>query len=132
MLEPTSEGTCTDCGGPVRTIITAETGRRVELDPEPHPAGTVVPVLVDGRLVGRVLDGGQLPAQVPAWRRHDATCPRSAAARRHADRTAPRCTACQGKLDPVLARVEPHHDEHPSCDTRAAAALVRYAARRSA
>lgn len=118
---------CRDCGGPVLVVV-SEQGRRLELDRDPHPDGTVVRVLVDGRPLARVLPGDQLPAQEQAWQRHTATCPESPAARRAKARQAPRCRVCTGPLDQALADVE-NHDTHPACDDRAAAELVRYAAR---
>jgi hypothetical protein len=119
---------CRDCGGPVLPVIT-EQGRRLELDPDPHPDGTVVRVMVDGRPLARVLTGLELPALETAWRRHTATCPESSEARRRRARAAPRCRVCTGPLDPNLAAHEPQHDTHPACDDHAAAELVRHAAR---
>jgi hypothetical protein len=120
--------TCSDCGGPVVWVIT-EGGRRVELDPDPAPDGNVVPVLTEGHRRARILTGDALPAQEPAWRRHSTTCPESLDARARRARQAPRCRVCTGPLDQALAAAEPHHDTHPACDDRAAAELVRHAAR---
>jgi hypothetical protein len=119
--------TCRGCGGPVLVVV-SEQGRRLELDPDPHPDGTVVRVMVDDRPLARVLDGGQLPALEAAWRRHTATCPESPEARRRRARQAPRCRVCTSALDAILAAAEPY-DTHPACDDHAAAELVRYAAR---
>jgi hypothetical protein len=120
--------TCSDCGRPVLVVV-SEQGRRLELDPDPVDGGNIVPFDVDGRPLARVLAGDQLPAQEPAWQRHAATCPESADARRRRARLAPRCRVCTGLLDQALAAAEPHHGTHPACDDRAAAELVRYAAR---
>jgi hypothetical protein len=120
-----SDDTCADCGQPTRWVIT-EQGRRVELDPEPVDGGNVVPVTVDGHVRARILDGGQLPAEEPAWRRHAGTCPESVDARRRRARLAPRCAVCLNPMDPDLARLE-QWTTHPACDTAAAADTVRAA-----
>jgi hypothetical protein len=127
-----SDDTCSRCGGPTRWVITADQGRRIELDPDPTPDGVIVPVTVDGHTRARVLTGDQLPAEGPAWQRHTRTCPESDEARKHRARTAPRCRVCTNPLDRELARREPQHLTHPACDTAAAAATVRAALHREA
>lgn len=119
--------TCSGCGRPVTWVVT-EAGRRVELDPDPHPDGNVVPVTVAGHRRARVLSGDQLPAEGPAWRRHASTCTESPAARQRRARTAPRCRVCNLPMDPGLARRE-QWTEHPACDTTAGAQHAREALR---
>jgi hypothetical protein len=93
-------------------------GKRMPLDPDPSPEGTVVPV-TDPTLGdrARVLTGTELPAQEPAWVAHWATCPDSAQYRRRQTALAPRCKVCEGPMDAQLARLE-RWTTHPSCDPR--------------
>lgn len=99
---------CRSCGEPIRWFLTI-TGRRIPIDPTPHPAGTVIRITDEnGRVRARVLTGNELPAQETAWRDHRATCTRI--------RAGPRCTRCQGLLDPDVAEAEPWHTTHPTCD----------------
>lgn len=100
--------TCTSCGAPVRWVVTV-TGRRIALDPDPHPGGNVIPTVEGGKPRARVLTGAEMPAQTVAWRQHAATCPRT-----RTDRAL--CTACRSPLDPALAAAEPWHTTHPTCD----------------
>jgi hypothetical protein len=126
-----SDDTCSRCGGPTRWVITADQGRRIELDPDPTPDGVIVPVVVDGHTRARVLTGDQLPAEGPAWQRHTRTCPESDETRKHRARTAPRCRVCTNPMDAELTRLE-GWVTHPNCDTAAAAATVRAALHREA
>jgi hypothetical protein len=116
---------CGDCGHPTRWVIT-ELGRRVELDPEPVPGGNVVRVLVDGHIRARVLGGGQLPAEEPAWRRHAATCTASPEHGKRQARLEPRCRVCLLPMDPDLTRLE-QWTTHPACDPVEGANTVRAA-----
>jgi hypothetical protein len=89
---------CVDCGGTVRWAPTIG-GRRLPLDIEPDPAGTVI---LDGHEEGkvRVLTGDELPAQQTAWRLH--LCPARA-----------RCMACKGPMDRWLP--EHGYSRHIGC-----------------
>lgn len=66
--------TCKSCGARIRWVITTA-GKRMPLDPEPHPEGTIVPVFdpARDRPVARVLPAP--PTDRDAWRSHFATCP---------------------------------------------------------
>jgi hypothetical protein len=89
------------------------------LNPDPHPAGTVILTTVDGHTRARVLTGNELPAQETAWRPHWATCPKAPeykAARQRRHSQGPLCAVCRQPMDPALARLE-HWATHPSCDT---------------
>lgn len=84
-------------------------GRRLALDPRPHPDGTVVVTnLPDGTVRGSVLTGEQLPAQVPAHRVHERACPA-----RPQPATGPRCGACREPMDEWL--VEQGYTRHIGC-----------------
>jgi hypothetical protein len=107
------EDRCPLCQGPVRRVVT-ELGRRIALDPDPHPEGTIVPLTVAGRTRARVLTGERLPAQETAWRDHDLTCPEGRAAKQRAARLRPRCTVCGNPLDELLIAMEPS-TTHPCC-----------------
>ena len=121
---------CLGCGEPIRWVLT-ERGRRMPLNPDPHPDGTVVVRLVDGRPRAHVLTGPELPAQEPAWRPHWVTCPSAPEFRARQGRTVARCTVCEFPLDPVLVAREPHHTTHPSCDPHAARARADWLANRA-
>jgi len=106
--------TCTKCSAPVKYVLTVG-GRRVPLEPDPHPAGTHVPVKVGGQTRSRVLGGGELPAQEPAWRDHRTTCSAGKHASDRAARLRPKCRVCTKPMDPELAYLE-QWETHPSCD----------------
>lgn len=103
-------GTCTGttCTAQIRWATT-EAGRRLPLDLDPHPDGTVLMVAVDGRWRARILGGAQLPAQGEAWMPHWSTCPDSEHYRRRQRATTPRCRACRGRLDKWLVEQGWHH-----------------------
>jgi hypothetical protein len=106
------------CGALIRWLFT-ENGRRMPLDVDPHPDGTVVLVQVDGKTLARVLTGAQLPAQETAYRPHWATCPASDAMRAKKARAAargPLCGRCGHPMDTALAEREGWR-EHPACDS---------------
>ena len=90
------------CGAIVRWVLT-EAGRRMPLDEDPHPDGTVVlrhgP---DGAVRAHVLTGAELPAQETAWRPHWQTCPDSSQLRRRKAAAAKRCRTCGCGMDPWL------------------------------
>ena len=92
---------CTGCSAPIRWVLT-EAGKRMPIDPEPHPDGTVVPMVVDGKRRARVLGGSQLPAQQRAYRAHWVTCPASADFKRRKAATTAKCRACGTRMDPWL------------------------------
>lgn len=68
---------CRSCGAPIRWVVT-ERGKRIPLDRDPQPDGNIVPILVGGDWVARVLpvdtaaeyraQGGDL------YRAHFTTC----------------------------------------------------------
>jgi hypothetical protein len=96
----------------------SESGKRLPVDPDPHPDGTVVLVVVEGKTLARVLTGAQLPAQETAYRAHWTTCPGSDAMRAKKAREArrgPLCAACGKPMDANLVADE-GSTEHPSCD----------------
>jgi hypothetical protein len=125
----------TPCTGPnctarVRWVLTLA-GKRLPLDPKPHPDGTVIRVVLDdGSVRARVLDGDELPAQQTAWRAHWATCPDSQVFRARQAATTPRCALqeCRQPLDPWL--VEQGERYHVLCKPMPAPDEVRAAARR--
>lgn len=116
------------CSGPncraiIRWVLT-EAGRRMPIDPTPHPAGNIVRVDIPGVGVrARVLGGGQLPVLPPAqaWRQHRVTCPAAVAERAKSGGVGPRCAdpACGLPMDPDLA-VREQWRVHPSCTDPAA------------
>lgn len=120
------------CGAVIRWLFT-ESGRRMPLDVDPHPDGTVVLVEHEGKTLARVLTGAQLPAQETAWRPHWATCPASDAMRAKRARTAargPLCSGCGGPIPADLAEAE-GWTHHPCCDpAERAAHKAAIAARR--
>lgn len=111
-----STGTCngSGCTADVRWVLT-EGGRRMPIDPDPHPDGTVVRrVDGQGRIRAHVLTGVELPAQEPAWRPHWTTCPASAEFRRRQWAAAPKCIACKLPLDRELT-ARTGWPWHPCC-----------------
>lgn len=123
MTDPT---VCTGCSAPIRWVLTVG-GKRMPLDPDPHPDGNVIRVEHDGLIRARVLTGDELPAQEPAWRAHWVTCPASADFKRRKGATTPRCVECRQPLDPVLARLGDRW--HPCCAPVAPPPDVRAIAR---
>lgn len=119
------------CGQMIRWLFT-EARKRIPLDPDPHPDGTVVLVKVGHETLARVLTGAQLPAQETAYRAHFATCPGSDAMRKHKAREfardvarGPICEAeaCGLPMHAGLARAEGWRF-HPCCDPREGARRV--------
>jgi hypothetical protein len=106
---------CSACLAPIRWE-TSEGDRRIPLDPDPDPAGTVV--LVPGKRGGiraRVLNGGQLPAQETAYVPHWVTCPQGKDFKRRRHAAAPKCKACGMPMDADLAKAE-EWIYHPCCE----------------
>lgn len=108
--------TCTGCGAPIRWVLTLG-DKRMPIDPDPHPEGTIVRVDANGTVRAKVLTGTDLPAQDTAWRPHWATCPASGDYRRRQRATTPKCVDCRHPLDPVLAAAGQRR--HPTCGTPA-------------
>jgi hypothetical protein len=110
-------GRCTGrgCGAPIWWAVTVG-GRRIPIDPDPDPAGTIVPVLIDGARRVQVLTGAELPAQGRAYVPHWATCQDSAAFRRRrtTQTTRTACAACHGAMDPWL--IEQGRRFHVNCE----------------
>jgi len=103
--------TCTGqgCGATIRWVITIA-GRRMPINPDPHPDGTIIREVTPEGIRARVLTGDQLPAQQTAWQPHWVTCPDSPQFRDRKARTTPRCRACSGPLDPwLVAQGRPWH-----------------------
>ena len=106
-----------NCRKPVRWVLTLG-DKRMPIDPDPHPDGNVIRIrLEDGSIRARVLGGTELPAQGEAWMPHWRTCPDSPEFRTRKTRTGPKCKACDGPMDPELARAE-RWTMHPACDYR--------------
>lgn len=134
-----AEESCPACRRRVRVTLTRG-HLRLLLDPTPSPNGTVViEQLGDGTIRGRILTGDSPDAPgdtVVAYVQHRHSCPHSPDRKDGDDR--PRCRSCRqpmGRLgnagDAALIRAEQWR-EHPHCDSPAAAARARYAARRRA
>lgn len=124
---PPEVSICTgpSCGQVVRWVLTLA-GRRLPIDPQPHPAGNIVPVtLDDGSVRAQVLGGDRLPVEPPrkAYRAHHATCPDAELfrSRRPAKRARRLCAdpACGLPMDEELA-VRERWRVHPSCADPAA------------
>jgi hypothetical protein len=94
--------TCTLCPAAIWWALSTN-DHRIAFDEDAHPGGTYVPVVTpDGNKRMQPLTGAHLPAQQPAWRRHDTTCPASEEGRRRAARDRQRCGDCRGPMDPWL------------------------------
>ena len=106
--------TCTGdgCAAPIVWALT-EGGRRIPLNPDPHPDGTVILTDHDGRTRARILTGPELPAQQTAWQAHWATCPASSTFRRRKGATTPKCRACRLPLHQLA--VDAGWTTHPLC-----------------
>jgi hypothetical protein len=73
--------TCRTCGMPIRWVITAASGKRMPLDPDPVPDGNVwIESMNQGTpVVGVGLTRADVPRSVPfAYVSHFVTCPDSA------------------------------------------------------
>lgn len=116
MTEPDRDD-LVECNGPhctarIRWVITIG-GKRMPIDPDPHPDGRVVPVRLDGRIRARVLTGSDDIPDGPLYRAHWASCPDSAEFKRLQRATAPKCRGCLEALDPALAAAGDRY--HPTC-----------------
>ena len=106
---------CTACGFYVLHVLTMS-GRRLAIDPFPHPTGTVWPEDTAKGQVARILAGHDVrPDDVQLWRQHATSCPASPTVRRS---QAPRCQVCSQPMDGVLAARDASYTTHPSCDPR--------------
>lgn len=98
---------CRRCGQPVWWEETVN-GKRLPLDPLPHPMGNVVLRPSGTQLLAFVHGNGELPLSRAAYRPHHATCPQSS---RHEGPPTPRCGLCRGRMDEVMwargSRVHP-------------------------
>jgi len=104
---------CSSCRAPIRWVVTLG-DKRMPLDVDPHPDGTVVRTVTrDGLVRARVLTGDQLPAQETAYRSHFVTCPNAAQHRRRKALATPKCYGCLHPMDPVLAAAGDRY--HPGC-----------------
>lgn len=65
---------CRSCPATVRWVLTAATGARMPLDPDPVEDGNVVLDWVNGSVVARVLRKGETH-DGPRYVSHFATCP---------------------------------------------------------
>lgn len=106
---------CRDCDQPVRWV-TAETGKRLALDPLPHRMGNVARARNTRRDVMRVHPRRALPlpATETAYRPHWATCPAAAARRPKVTRLTHNCRMCGLALHPGLVALG--YATHPNCD----------------
>jgi hypothetical protein len=103
-LRPDTTATCNAPGCNATTLIAVTLGgRRITLDPDPHPDGTITIVRTpNGDIRARILTGADLPAQRVAWMPHDRTCPAGIHRARRATATTPKCRACGLPMDPWL------------------------------
>lgn len=97
---------CRYCPARIRWVLTIG-GKRMPLNPDPDPAGTVV-LDPDGR--ARVLTGRELPAQGDAFVAHWTACPGSSEARRPRPPARSRCRACDKPIDAAAGAL------HPGCE----------------
>lgn len=75
---------CDGCGAPILWALSSN-GKRMPIDPDPHPDGNVeVEFLGAEGPVARVLKRGQLPwpGDKPLYRTHFASCPDAMSFRR--------------------------------------------------
>ena len=99
---------CLGCDFYVVEVIT-EAGKRLLVDPFPHPSGTVDTTGPRARVLAGhdVREGDE-----DLYRQHATSCPASPSARRS---PGPRCTECAKPLDAVLAVRDPTYTIHPTC-----------------
>lgn len=108
---------CRSCDQPIRWVTT-EAGKRLALDPLPHPMGNVARARGTRRDVWRVHPTRDLPlpaaASAAAWRAHWATCPNSEAHRSKVTRLVRSCRLCGLEMHPGLVSLG--YRTHPNCD----------------
>lgn len=122
-------GRCDECDGPTRTVRRAD-GMLIELDSQPHPAGTVVAVRsTDGAAVAQVLTRSALTRyRGQRWMQHRAICRADVERRRPARPGSPLllsgfpCPGCGGLLP--VALLEIGELTHPTCDAPTGSASI--------
>lgn len=72
---------CKGCGRSVRWALTAPAGRRMPLDPRPHPAGSFQYVVTEWGWRVRYITPGTAGTPDQRWMPHAATCPQLSGAR---------------------------------------------------
>ena len=118
---PLTYSTCQSCGARMLWCLTVN-GRRMPLDEHTVDDGTgnvLIEQLHGGIIRGRVLSGGEMPHDGPAYVPHHRTCPAAAEYRRRTDVSTPRCARldCRAPLDEWL--VDRGYTKHIGCITPA-------------
>jgi hypothetical protein len=104
---------CSSCDQPVRWVLTVA-GKRMPLDPLPHPMGNVVFAIAGKSSVVMVVAPKDLPVAAVSFRAHFATCPYAAANRSQLRKVpAPRCASCGTVMDRALYAAGDR--THPTC-----------------
>lgn len=103
---------CGSCDQPVRWVLTL-TGKRMPLDPLPHPMGNVVFDIAGAKQLVRVIANQDLPCPGVAYRTHFATCPDARSYRGSRAIPPPRCAACGLAMDRALFAAGDR--VHPCC-----------------
>lgn len=105
---------CSSCDQPVRWVLTVA-GKRMPLDPMPHPMGNVVFAITGSKAVVQVVSNQDLPTPGVSFRSHFATCPDGPAHRRSKVTTIPppRCAGCGMVMDRAL--YADGERTHPTC-----------------
>ena len=110
-------GHCQSCGQAVRWTVTVN-GRRMPLDPLPHPRGNVELRPLGSQLTAFVHANSELPLQVDrAYRAHAATCPNRrppTAAPAKVTQLVRTCRVCKKPMDADLFAAGER--THPCCD----------------
>jgi hypothetical protein len=109
-----ADAACSSCSSPVRWVLT-EGGKKMPLDPLPHPDGHVMPVATEHGPRARVLAGhNERPDDVALFRAHWSSCPHADSHRKRTKRYAPRCAECGRAMTQALADLG--YTTHPCCD----------------
>ncbi len=103
---------CGSCDQPVRWVLTLA-GKRMPLDPLPHPMGNVVFDVAGSRQLVRVVANQDLPCPGVSFRAHFATCPDAKSYSRLRMMPPPRCAACGLAMDRTLYAAGER--THPTC-----------------
>lgn len=110
-------GHCHSCGQAVRWVVTVN-GRRMPIDPLPHPRGNVELRPLGSQLTAFVHDNRELPLSIDrVYRAHAATCPNR---RPPTQKPAPvsalvrKCRVCKNPMDADLYAAGDR--THPCCD----------------